>query len=97
MAIRVIIERKVKEGQQVEMMKILRDLRSLALYQKGYISGETLRDRDDPSRYIVISSWESVDDWETWQNHAERAKVLKKLEKYLVSPEKSSVFLFVYF
>ena len=97
MAVRVIIERKVKEGQQIEMMKILRELRTLALYRKGYISGETLRSVDDPSMYIVISNWERAEDWEAWQNHPERDQVMKKLEKCLVSPETSNVFLFVYF
>jgi len=44
------------------MMSILRELRALALPRRDYISGETLRSKDDPSTYIVISTWESVED-----------------------------------
>ncbi len=96
MAIKVIIERKVMEGKQAELMDLMRELRSSALYRKGYISGETLRSKDDPSTYIVISNWQSVEDWEGWQNHPERNEISKKLENVLISPEKHSVFLFVY-
>jgi heme-degrading monooxygenase HmoA len=96
MAIRVVIERKVKEGKQAEMMNILRKLRTSALPRKGYISGETLRSRDDPSTYIVISSWQSVEDWEAWQSHPERTEISKKLEPLLATPEKYSIFVFVY-
>lgn len=96
MAIRVIIERKVKEGRQSEMMNVLRELRTLALPRRGYIAGETLRSKDDPSTYIVISSWESVEDWEAWRNRPERNKIRKKLEQFLVTPEKYSIFLYVY-
>ncbi|NIS67603.1 MAG: antibiotic biosynthesis monooxygenase [Proteobacteria bacterium] len=96
MAIRVIIERKVKEGRQSEMISILRELRALALPRRGYISGETLRSKDDPSAYIVISTWESVEDWEAWRNHPERNEVSKRLEQVLVTPERYSIFVYVY-
>jgi heme-degrading monooxygenase HmoA len=96
MAVKVIIERKVKEGKQTEMMNLMRELRALALYRKGYISGETLRSRDDPSTYIVISNWQSVEDWEAWRNHSERIEMKRRFEPILVTPEKYGVFLFVY-
>ncbi len=96
MAIKVIIERKGKEGKQAEMMNLMRELRALALYRKGYISGETLRSKEDPATYIVISNWQSVEDWEAWQNHPERHEISKRFEPLLVDPEKHSVFLFVY-
>ncbi len=96
MAIRVIIERKVKEGRKSEMMSILRELRTLALPRRGYISGETLRSKDDPSTYIVISTWKSLEDWEAWRNHPERNEANKRLEQVLVTPEKYTVFVYVY-
>lgn len=96
MAIKVIIERRVKEGRETDMMNVLRELRSLALYRKGYISGETLHSKDDPSTYIVISNWQSLEDWEAWRTHPERTTMSKRLEELLVAAEKHSIFLFVY-
>ncbi|NIQ38518.1 MAG: antibiotic biosynthesis monooxygenase [Proteobacteria bacterium] len=96
MAVKVIIERKVKEGKQYEMMNLMRELRTSALFRKGYISGETLHSRDDPSKYIVISNWQSVEDWEAWQKHPERHEINKRCEPLLASPESYGVYLFVY-
>ncbi len=96
MAVKVIIERKVKEGQQAQLMNLMRELRTSALFQKGYISGETLRSKDDASKYIVISNWQSVEDWEAWRNHPERHEINRRFESFLVNQEKYSVFVFVY-
>ncbi len=43
MAIRILIERKVRKGRQNETMSVLWELRALALPRRGYISRETLR------------------------------------------------------
>ena len=96
MAIRVVIERKVKEGKQSDMMNVLRELRTSALQRTGYISGETLRSKDDPLTYVVLSNWQTVEDWEAWRKHPERRKIGERLEPLLASPEKCSVFLHVY-
>jgi len=95
-AIKVIIERQVKKGKEVEMLDVLRELRASALYRNGYISGETLHSHDDLSRYIVISNWQSLENWEAWQTHPDRIQISKKLEEVLVIPEKYSIFRFVY-
>ena len=41
MAVRVIIDRKVKKGKESEFSELLKQLRSKAVASKGYISGET--------------------------------------------------------
>ena len=96
MGVKVIIERQVKEGKEVELLSILRELRGSALYRRGYISGETLQSHDDHSRYIVISNWQSLENWEAWQKHAERIEITKKLEQILIVPETYRVFQFVH-
>ncbi len=80
MAIRVTVERRVREGSQNEMMIILQELRTLALPGRGYISWETLRSKDDLSTQYCISTWQSVEDWVGWRNHPERNEVSKRLE-----------------
>ena len=41
-----------------------RQLRMLALQQKGYISSETLRRLDNPGELLIISAWKSFYDWQ---------------------------------
>jgi heme-degrading monooxygenase HmoA len=58
MAVKIIIDRKVKRGRDSDFAKLIRELRGKAISCKGYISGETLRAHDDPNNYIVISTWQ---------------------------------------
>ena len=67
MAVRIIIDRKVKKGKEADLAKLLRELRSKAIPSRGYISGETLRSMDDPHNYIVITTWQNIDDWKAWE------------------------------
>jgi len=81
MAIHVIIKRKVKQGHQAkELVPLILQMRSLAMYQPGYISGETLCDIENPGECLVISTWDSVEDWNKWVHSQERARMDQKME-----------------
>jgi len=93
MAVRIIIDRKVKKGRESDFAKLLRELRSKAVPSKGYISGETLRAFDDPHNYIVITTWQSIDDWKKWEKNPERKKTQAKIEKLMARPTKTKIYL----
>ncbi len=81
MAIHVIIKRNVKQGHQAkELVPFLLQMRSRAMYQPGYISGETLCDIERPGECLVISTWQTVDDWNRWVHSQDRAKMDKQIE-----------------
>ena len=93
MAVRIIIDRKVKKGKGTDFSKLLRELRLKAVPSKGYISGETLRALDDPTNYIVITTWQSVDEWKKWEKNPERKKIQNKIEKFMARPTKTKIYL----
>ena len=93
MAVRIIIDRKVKKGKQSDFAKLIRELRSKAVPSKGYISGETLRALDDPHNYIVITTWKSVDEWKKWEKSPERRKIQARIEKLMAKPTKTKIYL----
>ena len=93
--IRVIIERHCQPNKEAEMESLLVDLRMTAMRQHGYISGETLQSIDDPSFWLVISTWANADFWKVWHSSSERREPLDKIEPLLVAPEKISVFGFM--
>ena len=64
-------------------MPLLKQLRILANNQPGYISGETLKGIDNPSNYLVISTWRSIDDWKQWVLNKERLKVQENIDSLL--------------
>jgi heme-degrading monooxygenase HmoA len=92
MAVRIIIDRKVKKGKEAEFAKLLRELRLKAVPSKGYISGETLRSLNDHANYIVITTWQSVNDWKEWDKNPERKKIQAKIEKVMARPTKTKIY-----
>lgn len=90
--IRVIIERRCEPDKGGKLEKLLIDLRSSAMLQSGYISGETLQSDDDPNYWIVISTWADKEQWLNWQATLERQKLTDAIETLLVSPEKVTIF-----
>ena len=94
MAVRVIIDRKVKKGKAAELSTLLRELRSKAMPAKGYISGETLRSLDDPQNYVVITTWQSAADWKTWEKDPERRKIQSRIEKLMSRPTRARIYVY---
>ncbi len=94
MAVRVIIDRKVKKGKESEFSELLKQLRSKALSSEGYILGETLRALGDRHNYIVVGTWQSVDDWKNWEKNPERKKIQTKIEKIMMRPTKTKIYVY---
>ncbi len=92
MAIKILMERKVKKGMEREINKILIELRTKALNVEGYISGETLKSVADDSFYLVISSWQTLENWKHWETSPERLKIQQKIDGLLERPQKNSIF-----
>jgi heme-degrading monooxygenase HmoA len=92
MTIRVLIEREVEPGKETYLQQFLTQARTKAMRAKGYISGETLRALDNPHKFIVISNWNTVEDWMAWEKGPERAKLQQELEPLLLGKEKCTVF-----
>lgn len=95
MAVKVLIERKIKGGKEGELSRLLRELRAKALLASGYISGQTLRSVDDPHLYVVISTWKSLEDWKKWETTPERIELVKKIDELLEEPARFRIFYFV--
>ena len=81
MPVSVMIKRKVKQGEQArKLIPILLQLRALATYQPGYISGETLRNIEHPEECLVISHWETLADWKNWLQSKDREAINNRIE-----------------
>jgi heme-degrading monooxygenase HmoA len=92
--IRVIIERHCYPDRCTEMEQLLMELRTQATQHHGYISGETLHSIDDPSLWLVISTWVDIDSWKAWENSLERNETSQRITPLLTAPEKVTVFGF---
>ena len=83
MSIKIIIKRKVPKDKEKEVLPLIKELRTLTTKQEGYISGETLDRVDKPGQSLVISTWQSVEDWNNWLNSTERKAIQDNIDKLL--------------
>lgn len=84
MAVKVIIRRKYpkERGVDKKLFDCIREIRNLVPRQSGYISGEYLKliDGVDTEELVTISSWFSLEDWETWFKSPERSEIQARID-----------------
>ena len=83
MAVKVLIKRKISQDRAKALIPLVRQMRASAATQAGYITGETLRSLDNPEEFLVISTWQSSDDWKNWLKSEDRNKVQDKIDDLL--------------
>jgi heme-degrading monooxygenase HmoA len=94
MAVKIIINRKVSKEKEKDLRPLLIQLRALATAQPGYISGETLRNVKSPEEYLVISTWQSLDNWKAWASSRERSEIQEKIDKLLGTKTEYNLYLY---
>ena len=92
MLAKVLIKRRFKKGKAKEVLALLNEFRAGAMNRKGYVSGHTLVGADDPQTLLVISTWQSSDDWKKWLQSEERNKVQSKIDALLGGETKYDIF-----
>ena len=83
MAVKIFIRRVIAEERINDLLPLFRHLRNLATNHTRYISGEPLKRIDNPSKYLVISTWQSLDDWREWVVSRERIEVQNEIDARL--------------
>ena len=90
--LRIIIERHLKENKQEDLMPLLRELRTAALHQPGYITGEALVSVEDSTIVSTLSTWRSLEEWKVWEKSESRIKLHQKIEPLLIEKPKVSIY-----
>jgi heme-degrading monooxygenase HmoA len=83
MAVKIFIKRKVLTENAAQLAILLKKLRALTLEQPGYLSGETFTRIDKTGECMVISTWRSVEDWNSWVNNPKRTEVQTVIDQML--------------
>jgi len=92
--IRVVIERHCLPGKEDQLRNLIQELRSGAVRRRGYISGETLREMGDPSHFMIISTWTTIEAWEAWASDRRKTFLVDgMMDSLLSAPEKVRVFV----
>ncbi|HOP48693.1 MAG TPA: antibiotic biosynthesis monooxygenase [Desulfobacteraceae bacterium] len=83
MSVKILIKRKIPTEKVNDVVVLMMRLRALASKEPGFITGETLRSLSDPQNYLVISTWETIEDWNAWLASEDKKIVQEKIDKIL--------------
>jgi len=86
--IRVLIERQIAEGLAHYYDCTIKRTVSAVVAAPGCISGESLKDANNANRRIVMSKWESMEDWQNWYQSDARRRVIAEITPMLEDGEK---------
>jgi len=92
MAVKIIIDRRVKKGKLPDFLRLLEELKRKTIGAKGYISGETLQASDDSRNLIVVSKWHTIEEWKIWERNPERKEIQARIEKLMVRPTRMRIY-----
>jgi heme oxygenase (mycobilin-producing) len=89
MMIRVVVERKIKSG---EVGRLFHELHMIAVLQKGHISNEMWINVNNNNIITVLSTWQTLEDWNAWKSSRERAEIVEKIEPLLAEKTQITVY-----
>ena len=92
MTVTVLIRRKVVEGKGELLENLYHELVDLAVRQPGYLGAETMKRKDKPDQYLIISRWQSADDWTRWLVSDQRRAYQERIDALTDSQTKFEIY-----
>ncbi len=84
MTVSIIIKRVLQNEKMVkELAPLIIQLRSRAMLQPGFITSQTFSCLDCQGEYMVISTWNSLEDWNKWMHSKERMAIQQQVDELL--------------
>lgn len=89
--IRVLIERHIADDLSEHYEKAARATLQQAMQAHGFISGESLRNTQDPSHRVVMATYRTIQDWQRWHSSTERQEIMAAIMPMLETEEKITI------
>lgn len=83
MSVTIVSKREFRIDSKDKMIPLLDNLRKQAKKQKGCIFRGTYSNLNDPGEFIVISEWETVEDWRKWMDKKEIRQIQGKIDSLI--------------
>ncbi len=83
MAVHVVIKRKFRMNRPDKILPLLNELNQRAQVQPGYVSTNTLQSTEDLGDYLVVSVWETIEDWNNWFRNPERKEIQDQVDSLI--------------
>ena len=84
MAVTIIIKRVFKDGAMAaQLAPFFVQLRSRAAVQPGFLTDQTFSCLDCEGEYLIMTTWNTLEDWNKWMHSEERQTIQKKIDALL--------------
>jgi heme-degrading monooxygenase HmoA len=84
MAVSIIIRRMLKDKVMAEnLAPLIVQLRSRATVQPGFLTDQTFSCLDCEGEYLIITTWNTLEDWNKWMHSDERMVIQRKIDDML--------------
>ena len=93
MSVKVTMLRHVIPGREEELKELVLKMRTIALRQPGYVSGQTLVLASDPSVHLIIGQWLTLEAWRDREFQPDRIEMLDRINALLTTPSRPQVWL----
>jgi heme oxygenase (mycobilin-producing) len=82
MSVCVIIKRRFDDKNIAsKIAPLIVRLRSQASIQPGYITDQAFAALDSQGEYLVVSIWDTIDDWNSWMNSELRQSIQRQINE----------------
>ena len=81
MAVKVLIKRTCPKDRERELFRCIKEIRRQVPLQPGYISSEYLKSIGESSEITAISSWYTLEDWQTWFESELRKEIQSRIDE----------------
>jgi heme-degrading monooxygenase HmoA len=95
MTVKIVIKRKVPKDKEKELLPLIKEIRIATTRRAGYISGETLQRIDNPGETVVVSTWETAEDWNRWATSRERFALQAKIDNLLGKKTEYKIYSYI--
>lgn len=92
MSVKILIKRRFKKDALHEAPNMLIKARTNAMGNKGYISTETLVNYDDPRSILIISMWQTKEDWDRYAESDPRRVHEEKYSSLFEGPTEYDIY-----
>ena len=89
--IRVLIERHIADDLAEHYEKAARNTLQVATQAHGFISGESLKNSNDPNHRVVMATFRTIQDWQRWHSSEERKQIMEAIMPMLETEEKVTI------
>lgn len=84
MAVSIIIRRIVNDAIMAgKLAPLIIQLRSRAAVQPGFLTDQTFSCLDCDGEYLIISTWNTLEDWNKWMTSDERMAIQRQIDDLL--------------